>query len=169
MMDFLPFEKLTYPLIDAFRKKGKRWLVSQTLRLNITDPALLTKTLLLMTHYDDKSMAFVHLKAVEEDRYASVIDLEREVHRRQLDNVLANDSRYIAFSALIRNRERVEQQAKEIYKEKYWRFLQQHSKGGISPTKHLRPSLQLIFGELFVVLKYGAETLRTRLVEIEKM
>ena len=168
-MDFLPFEKLSYQLIGAFRKKGKRWLVSQTLNLTITDPELLAKKLLLMTHYDDKGMAFVHLKAVAGDRYASVIDLERHIHRRQLEDVLATDSQYIAFSALIRNRERVEAMAKEMYKDKYWRFLQLHSKSGISSTKNLRPSLQLIFGELFVVLKYGAETLRTRLSEIEKL
>jgi hypothetical protein len=88
---------------------------------------------------------------------------------KQLDNILASDSKYIVFSSLIRNRERVEKQATEIYKEKYWRYLQQHSKAGISPSKSLRPSLQLIFGELFVVLKYGAETLRTKLSVIEIM
>lgn len=168
-MDFIPFEKLSPQLIAAFRSKGKRWLVSQSLQLTVSDPLLLSKVMLLMTHYDDKGLAFVHLKTVADDRYASVIDLEREVHRKQIDNILWPDSKYIVFSALIRNRDRVEKQATELYKEKYWRFIQQHSKAGISPTKNLRPSLQLIFGELFVVLKYGAETLRTRLSEIEKM
>ena len=81
-MNFIPFEKLTHALIYAFRKKGKRWLVSQTLQLNISDPALLSKTLILTTHYDDKGMAFVHHKAVVDDKYASVIDLEREIHRK---------------------------------------------------------------------------------------
>ena len=169
MMSFIPFEKLTQSLITSFRKRGKRWLVSQTLKLNVSEPELLSKTLLLMTHYEDKGMAWVHHKAVIEDKYASVIDLEREVHRKQLHTILSWDSKYIVFSALIRNRERVEKQATEMYKEKYWRFIQQHSQAGISPTKSLRPSLQLIFGELFVVLKYGAETLRTKLSDIEKM
>ena len=168
-MNFIPFEKLTHALIYAFRKKGKRWLVSQTLQLNITDPQLLTKTLILTTHYDDKGLAWVHHQAVMDDRYASMIDLEREIHRKQLDNILTNESKYILFSSLIRNRELVEKQATEMYREKYWRYLQEHSKAGISPTKSLRPSLQLIFGELFVVLKYGAETLRTKLSDIEKM
>ena len=168
-MNFIPFEKLSHALIYAFRKKGKRWLVSQTLQLTITDPELLTKTLILTTHYDDKGLAWVHQQAVMDDRYASMIDLERETHRKQLDNILTNDSKYILFSSLIRNRERVEKQVTELYKEKYWRYLQQHSKAGISPTKSLRPSLQLIFGELFVMLKYGAETLRTKLSDIEKM
>lgn len=168
-MNFIPFEKLTHSLIASFRKKGKRWLVSQTLQLNISDPVLLSKILILITHYDDKGMASVHHKAVLEDKYASVIDLEREVHRKQLDSILSHDSKYILFSALIRNREKVEKQATEMYKEKYWRFVQQHSRSGLSPTKSLRPSLQLIFGELFVVLKYGAETLRTKLSDIEKM
>jgi len=168
-MNFIPFEKLTHSLISSFRKKGKRWLVSQTLKLNISDPVLLSKTLILITHYEDKGLATVHHKAVVEDKYASVIDLEREIHRKQIDSILSQDSKYILFSALIRNRERVEKQATEMYKEKYWRFIQQHSQSGISPTKSLRPSLQLIFGELFVVLKYGSETLRTKLSEIEKM
>ena len=168
-MNFIPFERLTHALIYAFRKKGKRWLVSQTLQLNVTDPGLLTKTLILTSHYDDKGLATVHHKAVIDDRYASVIDLEREIHRKQLDDIITQDSKYILFSSLIRNRERVEKQMTELYKEKYWRYLQQHSKAGISPSKSLRPSLQLIFGELFVVLKYGAETLRTRLSDIENM
>ena len=168
-MNFIPFEKLTHSLISSFRKKGKRWLVSQTLKLNISDPVLLSKTLILITHYEDKGLATVHHKAVLEDKYASVIDLERETHRKQIDSILSQDSKYILFSSLIRNRERVEKQATEMYKEKYWRFIQQHSQSGISPTKSLRPSLQLIFGELFVVLKYGSETLRTKLSEIEKM
>ena len=168
-MNFIPFEKLTHALIDAFRKKGKRWLVSQTLHLNINDCALKSKTLILTTHYDDRGMASVHHQAVMDDRYACVIDLERDIHMKQLDRILTNDSRYLVFSSLIRNRERVEKQVTEIYKEKYWRHLQQHSKAGISPSKSLRPSLQLIFGELFVVLKYGAETLRTKLCDIEKM
>jgi len=168
-MNFIPFEKLTHSLISSFRKKGKRWLVSQTLKLNISDPVLLSKTLILITHYEDKGLATVHHKAVVEDKYASVIDLEREIHRKQIDSILSQDSKYILFSALIRNREWVEKQATEMYKEKYWRFIQQHSQSGVSPTKSLRPSLQLIFGELFVVLKYGSETLRTKLSEIEKM
>jgi hypothetical protein len=168
-MNFLPFEKLTHALIHAFRKKGKRWLVSQTLHVNINDPELLSKILILTTYYDDKGMATVHHQAVMDDRYASIIDLEREAHMKQLDNILTHDSKYIVYSSLIRNRERVEKQATEMYKEKYWRYIQQHSKAGISPTKSLRPSLQLIFGELFVVLKYGAETLRTKLSDIEKM
>ena len=168
-MNFIPFEKLTHALIHAFRKKGKRWLVSQTLQLTVNDPELLTKTLILTTHYDDKGLAWVHHQAVMGDRYASMIDLEREIHRKQLDNILTQESKYILFSSLIRSRERVEKQATELYKEKYWRYLQQHSKAGISPSKSLRPSLQLIFGELFVVLKYGAETLRTKLSDIEKM
>jgi hypothetical protein len=57
----------------------------------------------------------------------------------------------------------------QLYKEKYWKYVLQYSKSGISPSKNLRPSIQLIFGEIFIVLKYGSETLRTRLSDIEKM
>ena len=168
-MKFNPFEPLTPVLLASLRKKGKRWLVSQTMDLSSNNPLSDSKIFLLMTHYEDQGMATVHLKAVLEDKYASLIDLEKEVHRRQLEKILSKDSRYIVYSSLITNKERAEKMASELYKEKYWKFIQQHSRAGITPNKHLRPSIQLIFGEIFVVLKYGSETMRTRLSEIEKL
>ena len=168
-MKFNPFEPLTPVLLASLRKKGKRWLVSQTMDLSSNNPLSDSKIFLLMTHYEDQGMATVHLKAVLEDKYASLIDLEKEVHRRQLEKILSKDSRYIVYSSLITNKERAEKMASELYKEKYWKFIQQHSRAGITSNKHLRPSIQLIFGEIFVVLKYGSETMRTRLSEIEKL
>lgn len=168
-MKFNPFEPLTPVLLASLRKKGKRWLVSQTMDLSSNNPLSDSKIFLLMTHYEDQGMATVHLKAVLEDKFASLIDLEKEVHRRQLEKILSKDSRYIVYSSLITNKERAEKMASELYKEKYWKFIQQHSRAGITSNKHLRPSIQLIFGEIFVVLKYGSETMRTRLSEIEKL
>ena len=80
------------------------------------------------------------------------------------DDVIAHLAKIKAIKGTV-----IEMIETEMYKEKYWRYIQEHSRAGISPTKSMRPSLQLIFGELFVVLKYGAETLRTKLSDIEKM
>lgn len=168
-MTFNPFEKLSPALMSSLRKKGKRWLVSQTMHLTVNDPMAEAKIFLLMTHYEDQGMATVHLKAVADDKYASLIDLEKEIHLKQMEKILRRDSSYIVYSSLIRNKERAEKLASDLYKEKYWQFIRQHSQSGISPNKNLRPSIQLIFGEIFIVLKYGAETLRTRLSDIEKM
>jgi len=164
-----PFEKLSPDLITAFRKKGKRWLVSQTMTLRAAQALGESKIFLLMSHYDDQGMATVHLKAVTNDKFAALIDLEKNIHRQQIEKILAVDSPYIVYSSLIRNKETVTRMISERYKEKYHRYIQQHAQSGISTHKSLRPSLQLIFGELFVILKYGSETLRTRLSEIENM
>jgi hypothetical protein len=168
-MRFNPFEKISASLISSFRKKGKRWLVSQTMQVTVDEPMAEEKIFLLLTHYEDQGVATAHLKAVLDDKYASLIDLEKEIHRKQLDKILMHDSKYVVYSSLIRNREKAEKLASELYKEKYMRYIKQHSQSGYSPNKSLRPFIQLIFGELYVVLKYGAETLRTRLSEIEKM
>lgn len=168
-MKFNPFEKLTPAIVAAFREKGKRWLVSQTMDLTVSGATGEAKVFLLMSHYGDQGMATVHLKAVKEDRFASLIDLEREVHLKQLEKILEPGSRYVVFSSLIRSRERMEKMASDLYKEKYWRFIQQHAKSGINPNTSVRPSIQLIFGEVYIILKYGAETLRTKLSDIEKM
>lgn len=168
-MNFNPFEKLSVPLIDAFRSKGKRFLVSQTLDIATEEALGPERIFLLVSHYEDQGMASVHLKAVHDDRFAALIDLEREKHRAKLVSMLRADSRYVVYSSLIRNRARAEQMMSQLYKEKYWKFVLQYSKSGISPSKNLRPSIQLIFGEIFIVLKYGSETMRTRLSEIEKL
>jgi hypothetical protein len=168
-MNFNPFEKLSVPLIDAFRSKEKRWLVSQTLDVSPDEALGPDRVFLLVSHYENQGMASVHLKAVSSDRFAALIDLEREKHRATLLSMLRPDSRYVVYSSLIRNRARAEQMASQLYKEKYWKYVLQYSKSGISPSKNLRPSIQLIFGEIFIVLKYGSETLRTRLSDIEKM
>lgn len=169
-MNFNPFERLTPALIAAFRRKGKRWLVSQTLDLSADhQPPGEARIFLLVTHYADQGMATVHRKAVAGDRYAALIDLERPSHLRQLEKTMQHGSPYIVFSALIRSRAKVEKTASDLYRDKYWKFIQQNCRSGISPGKHVKPSMQLIFGEIFIILKYGSETLRTKLSEIEKI
>lgn len=168
-MTFNPFEKMSHTLLNALRNKGKRWLVSQTLLLSFEGQLPEEKIFILLSHYEDQGMATVHLKAVNHDKYAALIDLDRPSHQEQMAKLLAPESRYLAYSSLIRNKSRMEKVASDLYREKYWKYIQQHSKAGIHPHKSLRPSMQLIFGEIFIVLKYGAETLRTRLADIEKM
>lgn len=168
-MKFNPFEPMTPSLMNALRSKGKRWLVSQTLNLTLEGAMQNIVTPLLLSHYEDQGLATVHLKAVQHDKYAAIIDLERQVHRDQLLKVLDKNSKYLVFSSLIRSKERAEKAVSDLYKEKYWKFIQQHARSGTNANKNLRPSIQLIFGEVFIVLKYGSETLRTKLEEIEKM
>lgn len=169
-MQFNPFERLTPTLIAAFQRKGKRWLISQTLPLSAEhQPPGEEKIFLLATHYADQSMATVHLKAVTGDRYAALIDLERPAHQQQIEKILRPHSPYIVFSSLIRSKAKVEKAASDLYRDKYWKFIQQNCRSGINPSKHVKPSMQLIFGEIFIILKYGSETLRTKLSDIEKM
>ena len=160
---------MTPQLIAGLRKNGKRWLVSQTLDVTASVAMSEAKIFLLLSHYDDAGMASVHLKAVIDDKYASLIDLEKDIHRKQLEKILARDSAYVVYSSLIRNKEQVEKMAADLYREKYWQFIRQHARSGINPNKSIRPSIQLIFGEIFIVLKYGSETMRTKLADIEKM
>jgi hypothetical protein len=168
-MMFNPFEKMSADLLQALRSKGKRWLVSQSLDLDPAEMHTMGKIPLLLTHYEEAGMAGVHLKARADDKFACLIDLDRDTHRCQLGRILQSDSKYLVYSCLIRSRQRAERIAAELYKEKYHKYILQYSKSGVSPNKSLRPSIQLIFGEIFIVLKYGSETLRTKLSEIEKM
>ena len=54
------------------------------------------------------------------------------------------------------------------YKNNIHRYIMKHTNWRIGTTDIIRPSLQVIYGELFIILKRGNQTLRIKFEEIEK-
>ncbi len=74
-----PFSRFEEKFIPTFLNLKKRYLVSQTLRLNSL-PKNKSKTFLLFSHYSDKGLAKIHFNAVSTDKLAAIIDLENDTH-----------------------------------------------------------------------------------------
>ena len=54
------------------------------------------------------------------------------------------------------------------YKDHMRRYLMKNTTWRIDSSEAIRPSLQVIYGELFIILKRGNQTLRVKFEEIEK-
>lgn len=164
-----PFVRFTEKLIPVFRKAKKRYLVSQTFHRE--NPLLVErdKTYLLLTQYDNFDSAKVHFNAVSFDKFASIIDLEKDVHREKLLNMLSADAAYIMYSSLTIDADEVKKTIDHLFKDKVQQFIRTNTNWRISRDHTVKPKLEITFGELYVVLKYGSQTIRVKLEEIENM
>lgn len=162
---FNPFSTFREKFIPTFRKVKKRFLVSQTFTRDKQDG----KTCLIFTHYDDKGLAQIHFNAVSFDKFASIIDLENEAHREKLLTILGPQSSYIIYSSLTIDPKEVKKTVDSLFKEKVHRFINKNTDWRISRDHTVKPKLEITFGELYVVLKYGSQTIRVKLEEIENV
>lgn len=167
-MAFNPFEPFPPQLIAAFLKNGKNILVSQTCRAGFDHYADPGKTNILLTHYSDSGLALVHYKAVKSDPFGSMLYLDRPAHHAKLLEMLGLNSKYRVFTSLVKSTEQLQERMNRKYADNIRRYITRHTTWRIGGDQKITPKLELIFGELYVTIKYSGQTLRVMLTDIEK-
>ena len=162
-----PFEPFKEIYLNKLPELKKRYLVSQTYIRAFDHFADEHKTNLLLTDYGDLPTAKTHLNAVRKDKYGAIIDLEYPGHRQKLIEMMAPDSPYNLFWAVVRSVKELETQIDAKYKEHMRRYIETRTNWQIGRDTTLRPSVQVIFGELFIILKYNREVRKVKFEEIE--
>jgi hypothetical protein len=109
-----PFTRFQPRFIQTFRNVKKRYLVSQTFKRENNLFKDENKNYLLLTHYDDNGLAKIHFNAVSFDKYAAILDLEKDQHREKLTGMLKPDSPYIIYSSLITDPNEVKKSMNKI-------------------------------------------------------
>jgi hypothetical protein len=166
-----PFEIFRPVYLSRLRQLGRRWLVSQTYRRVSdadTDPAV-RRVNLLFSDYMELGEAKLHVNAIRKDRYAAIIDLTNPVHMKKMQTMLAAGSPYRMFFAVVRSAKELENLVNRKYKDKLRKYVDQQTDWRISHDAIVRPTIQLSFGELFVILKHKNQHIRIRFEEIEKV
>lgn len=165
---FNPFEKFEPRFIHAFIKAGDVYLVSQTF-IRAKNPLLEDdKIHILMTQYEDKQRAGIHLKAIKGDQYAAILDLNNEIHQDKLVSMLQPLSKYQVWSSLIKTREEVEKRMNLKFKPNIRRWIANNTTWRIGGDKEITPAIEIVFGEIFIRLKYAGQTRTVKFDEIEK-
>lgn len=165
---FNPFEKLTYRIIEGFMRQGKSFLVSQTFERGIEPIIDGAKIGLLFTHYADLSQARIHLSALKGDKYAAIIDLEKEEHREKLRSMMGANSNYLLYSSLVKSKKEIERKMNRTYEEDIRRYIRKKSTWRVPADEVIYPQIDIAFGELFVLIKFRNQQLRFKLDELIK-
>ncbi len=192
---FNPFVKFEPRFIPGFRKQNKRYLVSQTFTRGDDLFKIEGKVSLMLTHYDDLEKAKVHYnavanngskkqvfvdengnlsnaktkKGVKKDEYAAILDLEKDEHRKKLEEMLAPDSKYVIYSSLIGDPKMVETAMDRLFKQNIKKYIERNTNWRIPRDYTIIPRPELTFGELYIVMKFAGQTARIKLEDLENI
>ena len=163
-----PFEIFKSQYIPGLIGLKKTLLVAQSYSNGFDHFAEVHKTDILLTDYDDIGLAKIHLAAIKADKYAAVLDITKEKHLQKLKEMLAPDSEYALYWAIVRSTGDLKKRVDMKYRDHIRRWIMKNTTWRIGGDETIRPQLQVIFGELFVTLKYGSQEVRIKFEEIEK-
>jgi hypothetical protein len=162
-----PFESFKSGYIDRLRQLKKNYLVTQYYARGegLADQAV---TPLLVTAYDDLGLAKTHWNAVKEDPLAAIIKLEKEEHKNKLREMLSEGSRYHVYWAVVKSKAELEKRVNSRYKDNMRRYIQHNTNWRIDHEASVKPSIELTFGHLYLILQRGSQSIRIKFEEIEK-
>ena len=163
-----PFEPFKLIYLNKLIQLKKHYLVSQTYKRAADHFPDEIKTNILLSDYDDPGQAKIHLNAVKTDEYAALMNLENPDHIAKLLEMMHHGAEYRLFWAVVKSATDLENVVKAKYKYHMRRYIKSNTDWRIGGDTLLRPSLQISFGELFIVLKFGIQTIRVKFEEIEK-
>ncbi|HEY4151603.1 MAG TPA: hypothetical protein VGM41_21840 [Chitinophagaceae bacterium] len=162
-----PFEPFKAIYIPKLLELKRYWLVSQTYQPYNNHFTTEAKTNLLFTDYDDGNMAREHLRSLTADKYAALLNLQNPLHKAKVLELVGAHSRFHVSWAVIKRAKELENKLNHGFKEKMRRYIGKNTNWRISRDSFLQPSLQVILGELFIILKYGGQTLKIKFEELE--
>lgn len=82
--------------------------------------------------------------------------------------MLQPDSGYRLYWAIVKSMDEIKKRMDLKYKDNIRRYLMKQTTWRIDASDHIRASLQVIYGELFIILKRGNQTLRVKFDDIQK-
>lgn len=164
---FQPFERFKLEYINGLIKLNKIYLVTQTYK-QAFDHFEEAKFDLLFSDYDQKGLAQIHYSAIKHDKYASIINLTNPKHKEKIREILSEDSIYQAYWAIVKDINEIKKRVDLKYKNNIRRWINVNTDWRIGSDEIVKPTLQVTFGELFIILKRGSQTRRVKFDEIEK-
>ncbi len=161
---FIEFEKKYIPRL---REVKKIYLVSQTYgRVENLLPG--KQEALLITAYEEKGRAEIHLKALRDDKYGAIIQLCERKHFDKFILMLEPASPYQVYWCVVKDAARLERQLNTRYADHMRRYIEKNTRWTIGGREKIQPAFEVSFGELFVSLKWRSQRQRVKFEEIEK-
>lgn len=163
MQPFVKFEKIYLQRIIDLNNK---YLVSQTYKRadHFSDQAYIH---ILLTEYNDLGLAHIHHKAVRHDKFGAIINLDNADHLAKL-NEMMHGNIYQLYWSVVPSAENLKRRLNTSYKNKIRKYLIEKTSWRVGKDEEVRSQMQVIFGELFLILKWRTQRLRIKFAEIER-
>lgn len=164
-----PFELFSEQHLNTVMEDKPCYLVTQSYRRGFDHFGDHEKKDILVTDYTDHGLTKIHYNAVRTDQFAALLDMQKEQHVNKIKELLQPDTKYNLFWAVVRSRKELEERINRRYRLNMWNYAKNVKNWNIEKDSKLRPTVEVTFGELFIVLKHGSQRLRIKFEEIEAM
>lgn len=152
-----PFERFRPEYISRLIKLNKGFLVSQSYYRAFNQFEETHTMDILVTDYDDSGLAKTHLNAIKGDKLAELIDLKTEKDRDRLLAMLQPGLGYSVYWAIVSSAAALKKKVDIKYADNVRRFILSNTDWRVSAEETIRPSLKVIFGEMYMIIKRGSQ------------
>lgn len=121
-----------------------------------------------MSYYSSLNQAREHLRFVQNDKYVAILDLENEIHRSKLAEMLKKDSPYAVYASVIVSITALQRKMNKSYKEQIKSYVKQNVHWTYSVGRDIDAELEVIHGGLYVTIRRGNQQIRITFDELEK-
>ena len=162
-----PFERLLPMYVDKLEKLGRKYFVTQYYVRGTQHFSEVVRVPILVSAYDDMGLAKTHLNAVKADKFGAIIDMNRHAHKATLWAMVKGETRFVIYWAVVKDAADLATRINVNYRDKMRRYIEKNTNWRIGRDARLVPSVQLIFGELYINLRHGSQLLRIKFEDIE--
>jgi hypothetical protein len=165
---FQPFVLFEQKYLTRLIQLKKIYLVTQSYERAYDHFANETRKDILITDYDNRGQAEMHLNAVKHDKYASIIRMDHPPHKQKLLEMLSGE-KYRLFWSVVQSNEDLKNRLHASYKDKFRKYIDNSLHWRVSGDETVKvDGIEVTFGELFVTLKWRTQKVRVKFEEIEK-
>ncbi|MEO6914827.1 MAG: hypothetical protein ABI151_03525 [Chitinophagaceae bacterium] len=164
-----PFERFRPEYITRLILLNKGFLVSQSYNRGFNPFEAVHPVNMLLTDYDDSGLAKTHLNAIKGDALAGMINLRNDTDRDKLLEMIQPGSGFAIYWAIVNSAADLKKKVDIKYADNVRRFILNNTDWKISAEDTIRPSLKVIFGEMYMIIRRGSQhEIRIKFAEIEK-
>lgn len=163
-----PFVLFERKHLDKLIQLKKIYLVTQSYSRAQDHFANEVRIDILLTDYDKPGEANMHLNAVKNDKYSSIIRLDHAEHLQKLMEMLSG-GKYRLFWSVVQSSNDMKRRLQSSYTNKIRKYIDFQTSWRVRGDETIEvEGLEVTFGELFVTLKWRTQKLRIKFEDIEK-
>lgn len=163
---FNPFGEFLPQYLQGFRQKGIQAFVKQSYKRGIIQIGENQKEAFLLTHYDNLANALQHFDALKHDTERKVYNISIENDFKELKELINNKEGIKVFTRLTISQ--VNQKAQKMLDKRLRAYIDFKTDFRPSSYTEVEFYIEVIFGEIYALLKYRSKEIKVKLEEIEK-
>ncbi len=166
---FQPFVLFKPAFIERLINLKRIYVVSQFYNFTNYDIGADIKTNIILSDYDDLSLAKGHVRTLPQDKFAAVIDLGNKSHIAKLNQMLLPSSDYCIYWSSLYNRQDLKRRIDTQYSSAIDYYLKHYTDWKEQVDQKIYKDVKVMNGELYVTVTSKTQSIELKFREIARL